>query len=87
MDTVTRNGRPNGGSWNMGQSTNHLELVGSPGICEGPASRVRFLAGAPGSVTETNHVTIPAETPLFFTILAFEADNTCLPHVHYVFSG
>ena len=25
-----------------------LELVGYPGICEGPASRVAFLAGAPG---------------------------------------
>ena len=31
--------------WNLGQYTNHLELVGDPGICRGPASRVRFLAG------------------------------------------
>ena len=30
--------------WYFGQATNHWELVGSPGICEGPASRVRFLA-------------------------------------------
>jgi len=65
--------------WNLGQDTNRVELVGEPGICEGPASRVRFLAGAPGSITETNHVIIPAETPLFFTILSAEADNTGCP--------
>jgi hypothetical protein len=65
--------------WNLGQDTNQVELVGEPGICTGPASRVRFLAGAPGSITETKHVTIPAGTPLFFTILSAEADNTGCP--------
>src|ERR1039457_3538516 len=33
--------------WYMGGSTKHVELVGSPGICEGPASRVRFLNPVP----------------------------------------
>src|SRR5664279_6306605 len=27
----------------LGQSTNHLVSLGDPGICSGPASRVRFL--------------------------------------------
>jgi len=62
-----------------GQSTNHLEPLGSPGICEGPARHVRFLNGAPSSTTETNHVTILADTPLFFAILGFAADNTSCP--------
>jgi len=65
--------------WNLGQNTNHVELVGYPGICEGPASRVAFLAGAPGSITVTRHVIILAGTPLFFTILSAEADNTGCP--------
>jgi hypothetical protein len=70
--------------WSLGQSTNHLELVGCPGICEGPASRVRFLEGVylpiiGGVTTETNHVTLDAGTPLFFTILANYADNTACP--------
>jgi hypothetical protein len=66
------------------QSTNHLELVGEPAICDGPASHVRFLAavylpGSGGSATETNHVTIPAHTPLFFSILSTWADNSGCP--------
>ncbi len=65
--------------WNLGQDTNCVQLVGYPGICEGPASRVRFLAGAPGSITVTRHVIILAGTPLFFTILSAEADNTGCP--------
>lgn len=65
--------------WNLGQSTNHTELVGEPGICSGPASRVRFLAGAPGTTTETRRVTIAAETPLFFTILSVWVDNSGCP--------
>jgi len=65
--------------WYLGQNTNHVELFGYPGICEGPASRVAFLAGAPGSITLTNHVIILAGTPLFFTILSAEADNTGCP--------
>jgi hypothetical protein len=65
--------------WNLGQDTNHVELVGEPGICTGPASGVRFLAGAPGSITETKHVDIPAGTPLFFAILSAESDNTGCP--------
>ncbi len=67
----------------LGQSTNHLELLGSPDICEGPASRVQFLA-APGlliggTAAVTNHVTILAETPLFLSILSTWADNTGCP--------
>jgi hypothetical protein len=67
--------------WSLGQSTERMELVGGPGICEGPASQVRFLAGAYGfGVTaETNHVTIFAGTPLFLTVLGFVADNTACP--------
>jgi len=65
------------------QSTNHLESLGSPAICEGPASRVRFLA-APGlliggTASVTNHVTILAETPLFLSILSTWVDNTGCP--------
>ena len=70
--------------WTLGQSTNNLELVGYSGICEGPASRVAFLAGVyiPGSggiSIETNHVTILADTPLFFPILSIWVDNTGCP--------
>ena len=70
--------------WSLGQSTNHLELVGRPGICEGPASRVRFLEGVylpiiGGVTTETNHVTLNAGTPLFFTSLANYDENTTCP--------
>lgn len=65
--------------WYLGRSTNHVELVGEPGLCSGPASRVRFLAGAPGTTTETRQVTIPAETPLFFTVLSAWVDNSGCP--------
>jgi hypothetical protein len=61
------------------QSTDNLRPLGSPDICEGPASRVVFLGGEPGSTIKTNRVTILKETPLFFAILAFEADNTACP--------
>jgi len=62
-----------------GQSTNKMEALGSPGICEGPDSRVLFLNGAPTSTTETKQATILADTPLFLAILAFTADNTACP--------
>ncbi len=62
-----------------GQSTNNMQPLGSPDICEGPASRVLFLNGAPTSTTETKHATILADTPLFLAILAFTADNTACP--------
>jgi hypothetical protein len=70
--------------WSLGQPTNHLELVGEPGICSGPASRVRFLNGVylpvTGGVTsKTNHVTIDGDTPLFFTILSIWDDNSGCP--------
>jgi len=61
------------------QSTDTMRSVGSPDICEGPASRVLFLGGEPQSTTKTNRVTIPAGSPLFFAILAFAADNTSCP--------
>jgi hypothetical protein len=62
-----------------GQSTNNMQSLGSPGICEGPASHVMFLNGAPASTTKTNHATIFADTPLFLAVLAFTADNTACP--------
>ena len=62
-----------------GQSTNNMQPLGSPGICEGPASQVLFLNGAPVSTTATNHATITHDTSLFFPILAFTADNTACP--------
>jgi hypothetical protein len=67
--------------WSLGQSTNDLKSVGAPDICEGPASRVRFLAGIYGFGVnvETRHVTIPGGSPLFFSILSFVADNTACP--------
>jgi hypothetical protein len=70
--------------WSLGQSTKHIELVGSPDICTGPASRVRFLNGVylpvtGGATIETNHVTIDANTPLFFTVLSVWVDNSGCP--------
>jgi hypothetical protein len=61
------------------QSTDNMQPLGSPGICEGPARRVLFLNGAPASTTETKHTTIFPDTPLFLAILAFTADNTACP--------
>lgn len=61
------------------QSTDYMQPLGSPDICEGAASGVLFLSGAPTSVTETNHATIFPNTPLFVAILAFAADNTACP--------
>jgi len=63
----------------LGQSTNHLESIGDPGICRGPASRVRFLSPPPGGGIVTRKAIIPGGTPLFFPILAFAADNTACP--------
>ena len=70
--------------WTLGQSTNNAELVGYPGICSGPASRVRLLAGvylpgAGGVTTETRKITIGEETPLFFPILSIWVDNSGCP--------
>ncbi|SPE52442.1 exported hypothetical protein [Verrucomicrobia bacterium] len=68
--------------WYLGQDTNDVELVGSPDICEGPASRVRFLGEQPGPAGltfQTNHVIIPGETPVFFLIVAGYYDNTACP--------
>ena len=68
--------------WSLEQSTDHLELVGGPGICDGPASQVRFLAGSllsSGQAAITNRVTVTDQTPLFFTILSVWDDNTGCP--------
>jgi len=59
--------------YDLGQSTNHLEALGDPGICSGPASRVRFLGpshpgSSGGSAMVTNHITVPEGTPLFLSI-------------------
>src|ERR1700728_5193610 len=55
--------------WTLGQSTNKFASLGDPGICSGPASAVRFLGpshvGGEAIHIETNHVTVPAGTPLF----------------------
>jgi hypothetical protein len=61
------------------QSTDNMSSLGSPDICAEPASRVVFLGGEPASTTKTNRVTILAGTPLFFSILAVETDNTACP--------
>jgi hypothetical protein len=70
--------------WTLGLSTNKVESAGWSGVCTGPASRVWFLNAvdipATGGITmKTNKVTIPAETPLFFTILSVYEDNTACP--------
>jgi hypothetical protein len=65
--------------WYMGLETNHIENIGNPDICSGPASHVRFLYGAPATTTVTRHVDIGPDTPLFFPILGFIADNTACP--------
>jgi hypothetical protein len=69
--------------WTLGQSTNHLESLGEPGICSGPGSRVRFLGpstiGGEAIHIETNHITVPAETPLFLSVLALWQDNGNCP--------
>ena len=65
--------------WYMGLETNHIENVGNPDICSGPGRQVRFLYGAPGTTTATRHVDIGPETPLFFLIVGFIADNTACP--------
>jgi hypothetical protein len=61
------------------QAANDMQPLGSPHICEGPASRVLFLNGAPASTTKTNRVTIFPDTSLFLSILAIESDNTACP--------
>jgi hypothetical protein len=71
--------------WSLGQSTNHIELVGETGVCSGPGSRVRFLAaadipGAGGVTIKTNHVVIGPGTPLFLTVLGAYDDNTGCPN-------
>ena len=70
--------------WSLEQSTNHLEFVGEPAICSGPASSVRFLAGvyipgAGGKSVETRSITVAPETPLFFPILSIWTDNSACP--------
>lgn len=71
----------------LGQSTNHLESLGSPDICSGPASRVRFpgpltiasVGGGQSPPATTNHIIVPEGTPLFFPVLSFWQDNGACP--------
>jgi hypothetical protein len=69
--------------WTLGQSTNHLESLGDPDICSGLASRVRFLGpsiiGGEAIHIETNHIAIPAGTPLFFSVFSLWQDNGNCP--------
>ncbi len=69
--------------WTLGQSTNHLDSLGDPGICSGLGSRVRFpgpsLIGGDAIHTVTNHITVPEGTPLFFPILSLWQDNGNCP--------
>ena len=60
--------------WNLSQSSDQTNLLSDP--MSGP---VRFLAGAPGSVTETRNVIIPAGTALFFSVLSTWADDSDCP--------
>jgi len=70
--------------WSLEQSTSHLEEIGKPkDIGDGPADKVRFLLGAyltGGAAIETNQLTIPAGTPLFFQVLAVWDDNSGCPN-------
>jgi hypothetical protein len=69
--------------WSLEQSASHLEVVGKPRDIGGDdGKQVRFLLGAyltGGVVTETNQVTIPDSTPLFFSVLSAWADNSGCP--------
>jgi hypothetical protein len=69
--------------WTLGQSANNYQKVGNPEICSGPASRVRFPGpskiGGDAIHFETNHITIPAGTPLFFSVLSLWQDNGNCP--------
>lgn len=69
--------------WTLGQSTKDYTSLGDPGICSGPASRVRFLGpsviGGDAIHVVTDHVTISAGTPLFFSIFALWQDNGNCP--------
>jgi hypothetical protein len=69
--------------WVLGQSADHSQSLGHPGICSGPASRVRFLGpstiGGEAIHIETNHVIVPAGTPLFLAVLALWQDNGNCP--------
>jgi hypothetical protein len=67
--------------WSFSLSTNNLELVGSPDIHCGDASKVRFLAGVyiPGNngiTIETREITVDPGTPLFLSVLDNQDDNT-----------
>jgi hypothetical protein len=71
--------------WQLGRDTNDPATLGDPGICSGPASRVRFPSvhyyppGTSGIIMRTNDMTIPAGTPLFIPILDTVSDNTACP--------
>ena len=68
--------------WYMSQSTNDWQVVGSPDICEGPASQVRFLGIYSGLGDGTYNIAIPAETPLWVGAcgwLTWFSDNTACP--------
>jgi hypothetical protein len=69
--------------WTLGQSTNHYATLGTPEICTGPASRVRFpgpsLLGGEAIHAETNHITVAPGTPLFFPVFCLWQDNGNCP--------
>jgi len=61
--------------WDLSQSTDQINLVSGP--ISGP---VQFLAGAPGSITATRNVALPAGTAVFFSILSTWDDNSDCPN-------
>jgi hypothetical protein len=69
--------------FNLGQSSKHYEVLGAPDICSGPASKVRFpgpnILGGDAIHVTTNHITIPAGTPLFFPVFCLWQDNGNCP--------
>ncbi|HUD82234.1 MAG TPA: hypothetical protein VMQ67_01975 [Candidatus Saccharimonadales bacterium] len=69
--------------FNLGQSSEHYALLGVPDICSGPASKVRFpgpnIIGGDAIHIETNHITMPAGTPLFFPVFCLWQDNGNCP--------
>jgi hypothetical protein len=73
--------------FNLGQSSKHYALLGVPDICSGPASKVRFpgpnIIGGDAIHIGTNHITMPAGTPLFFPVFCLWQDNSACPLTNF----
>lgn len=65
--------------WSLSQATNKIEYGGSAGLCEGPASEVRFLAGGPYPAASVRRITVSDKVALFFPVLTVWVDNSGCP--------